>query len=86
MKSKLEIRKFAVEQAVAIMGTGTPQKDVVSKAKEIEVYVLGDAVLPEVQDEVESVKGVLGTALQMFGELIPPLNANEFHDGESNKE
>ena len=41
MISKIGIRQFAVEQAVAIMGTGTPQKDVVAKAAEIEAYVVG---------------------------------------------
>lgn len=47
MKSKIEIRIFAVEQAVKIMGVGTPDKQVVEKAKEIENYVIGNADLPD---------------------------------------
>jgi predicted house-cleaning NTP pyrophosphatase (Maf/HAM1 superfamily) len=39
MKSKIEVRVFAVEKAISIMGIGTPDKDVISKAKEIEAYV-----------------------------------------------
>lgn len=50
MKSKLEIRKFAVEKAVEVMGVGTPSKDVVAKAQEIEIYITGNAELPEVYD------------------------------------
>lgn len=50
MKSKLEIRTFAVEKAVAVMGVGMPSKDVVAKAKEIEAYIIGNAELPEVYD------------------------------------
>ena len=48
MKSKVEIRVFAIEQAVKIMGVGTPDKQVVEKAKEIESYIIGGAELPDV--------------------------------------
>lgn len=63
MKSKIEIREFAISKAVDIMGTGTPAKDVVSKAREIEQYIIGEADIPEVynQEEVMSdmfVKGL----------------------------
>lgn len=61
-KSKIEIREFAVKQAVALLGAGTPQKDVVEKAKEIESYITGDAVLPEVYNEIEAAGGLLGNA------------------------
>jgi hypothetical protein len=50
MKSKLEIRVFAIEQAVKVIGISTPVKDVVEKAKEIEAYIIGDAELPESYD------------------------------------
>lgn len=69
MKSKIEIRKFAVEKAVTILGTGTPAKDVVSKAQEIEAYVLGNAVLPEVSDEIESVANAMMPVLSALGGL-----------------
>ena len=48
MKSKIEVRTFAVEKAVAI-------KDVVAKAQEIEAYVIGEAELPEVEDTAATV-------------------------------
>lgn len=60
MKSKIEIRVFAIEQAVAILGVGTPDKDVVNKAKEIEAYVIGDAVLPEIDSENQALMGMMG--------------------------
>lgn len=55
MKSKIEVRVFAVEQAVKIMGVGTPQKDVVAKAQEIEKYVIGAAELPEIAPEASPI-------------------------------
>ena len=55
MKSKLEVRVFAVEKAVAIMSVGAPSKDVVAKAQEIEAYVIGAAELPEVADEASPI-------------------------------
>ena len=58
MKSKIEVRKFAVESAIAVMGSGTPDKDVVSKAKEIEAYITGEAVLPETYDDVNAISGL----------------------------
>ena len=36
MKSKIEVREFAVTKAVEIMGAGAIVKDVVAKAREIE--------------------------------------------------
>lgn len=58
MKSRLEVRKFAIESAVAIIGSGTPSKDVVEKAKEIEVYIIGEAILPETYDDVNAITGL----------------------------
>lgn len=60
MKSKIEVRKFAVEKATQIMGTGTADKDVISKAKEIEAYIIGEAQLPEVfNEEKELMKDII---------------------------
>lgn len=47
MKTKIDVRVFAIEQSVKIMGANAPQKDVVAKAKEIEVYIIGDEQLPD---------------------------------------
>lgn len=60
MKSKIEVRKFAVEKATQIMGAGTADKDVISKAKEIEAYIIGEAQLPEVfNEEKELMKDII---------------------------
>lgn len=76
MKSKIEIRVFAVEQAVTILGTGTPAKDVVEKAKEIERYVVGDAEIPEVENEKELIDNIMNTVVEKFG-AIGALNSSE---------
>ena len=65
-KSKIEVRRFAIEQAVIIMGTGTPQKDIISKAREIETYVIGEAELPEISNEEEMVMGLAGNIASLF--------------------
>ena len=64
MKSKVEVRKFAVEMAVAIMGKGTSDKDVVAKASEIEKYVIGEAELPEVEDETTMIGELLDKVMK----------------------
>ena len=69
MKSKIEIRVFAIEQAVTILGAGTPAKDVVEKAKEIESYVVGDAEIPEVENEKELIDNIMNTVVEKFGAL-----------------
>lgn len=53
MKSKIDVRVFAVEKAVAVMGPGSPLKDIIEKAKEIEAYVVSEADLPETYDEMK---------------------------------
>ena len=73
MKSKIEVRVFAVEQAVKIMGVGVPQKDVVAKAQEIEKYILGDAVLPEVADEASPIDLINGIAAAVNSSAISPV-------------
>lgn len=60
LKSKIEVREFAVKQAVIILGAGTPQKDVVVKAKEIESYVIGESELPETSDEEDILMKLVG--------------------------
>ena len=62
-KSNIEIREFAINKAVELLGAGAPQKDVVEKAKEIETYVKGEAELPEVLDENE----LISTAIETLG-------------------
>lgn len=71
MKSRIEVRVFAVEQAVKIMGAGTPQKDVVAKAQEIEKYIIGDAVLPEVVDESSPMEVLNGIMSAIGGAASP---------------
>jgi hypothetical protein len=71
MKSRIEVRVFAVEQAVKIMGAGTPQKDVVAKAQEIEKYIIGDAVLPEVVDESSPMEMLNGIMSAIGGAASP---------------
>ena len=58
-KSKIEVREYAMNKAVELMGTGTPTKQVVDKAKEIETYVMGEAELPEVLDEEKMVNTII---------------------------
>ena len=62
-KSKIEVREYAMNKAIELMGTGTPTKQVVEKAKEIETYILGEAVLPETVDENE----LISTAIETLG-------------------
>lgn len=81
MISKIEIRQFAVEQAVAIMGAGTPQKDVVAKAAEIEAYVVGDADIPEVSSDTDTINDIMGNAMQM----INGISGVEIHVEEKSK-
>lgn len=64
MKSKLEIRVFAIEQAVKVMGVGIPIKDVVEKAKEIEAYVVGEINLPESYDSEGALMGQILQGVQ----------------------
>lgn len=66
MKSKIEVRKFAIERATLLMGVGSSSKDVVSKAKEIESYILDGIELPDVHDDVSS---VFGSAMGLVGAI-----------------
>lgn len=71
MKSKIEIRVFAIEQAVAILGVGTPDKDVISKAREIEAYIIGDAVLPEIDSENQAIMGMINEVTKVLADTQP---------------
>lgn len=70
MKSKIEVRTFAVNKAVEIMGHGTPQKDVIEKAKEIERYILGDAELPEVHNDMLALNGIMGNVMSSLKSMM----------------
>lgn len=61
LKSKIEIREFAVNKATEILGSNAPIKDVVAKAKEIESYVMGEAELAEMQNENEVLEAIIET-------------------------
>lgn len=63
IKSKLDARHYAVEKAVELMGAGSPSKDVVAKAVEIEAYIVGGAELPEVSNDTAQLMNMLGDAL-----------------------
>ena len=75
-KSKIEVREYAMNKAVELMGTGTPTKQVVEKAKEIETYVMGEAELPEVLDEEKMVNTIIealtGVAIGLLNQGCSP--------------
>ena len=58
MKSKIEVRKFAVEQAHLSMIKGDSDKSIVEVAKEIADFVLGDAALPEYVSDDETLAAI----------------------------
>lgn len=70
MKSKIDVRVFAVNKAVEVMGGGALIKDVVAKAKEIEEYVIGEAALPGVADEASPMELLNGIA-SIAGAVAP---------------
>lgn len=73
MKSNIEVRVFAIEQAVKMMGAGAPQKDVVAKAQEIEKYVIGEAVLPDMADEASPMELINGIAAAVNASAMTPV-------------
>lgn len=62
-RSKIEVREYAMNKAIELLGTSTPVKDAVAKAEEIEKYVMGEAELPETVDENE----LISTAIETLG-------------------
>lgn len=77
MKSKIEVRTFAVNKAVEVLGQGVPIRDVVEKAKEIEAYILGAADLPEVVAEASPVDLINGIASIANAATTPISTLNE---------
>ena len=71
-RSKIEVREYAMNKAIELMGTGTPTKQVVDKAKEIEKYVIGEAVLPETVDENEVMNTIIETIAGVAIGLLKP--------------
>lgn len=67
MKSKVEIRIFAIEQATKIMAVGASERDVVRKAKEIEQYVIGDAALPDAYSAEDAIFDSVRSMLPVMG-------------------
>lgn len=66
MKSKIDVRVFAIEQAMRLYNAGSPAKDVVAKAQEIELYILGNIELPDTYDDITN---MLGGAIGLVGAL-----------------
>jgi hypothetical protein len=62
-RTKIEVREYAMNKAIELLGTSTPVKDAVAKAQEIEKYIMGSAELPETIDENE----IINTALETLG-------------------
>lgn len=62
-RSKIEVREYAINKAIELLGTSNPVKDAVAKAEEIEKYVMGEAELPETVDENE----LISTAIETLG-------------------
>ena len=65
MKSKIEVREYAVNKAAEIMGKGTPTDSLIAKAQEIEKYIIGEAMLPEIAADiteslVDGLKSIIG--------------------------
>lgn len=64
MKSKIELRQFAVSSALNL--EDVTAENVISTAKAIEKYVLGDAELPEYYDDfsqLEKMKEILSRGI-----------------------
>ena len=70
IKSKLDARHYAIEKAVELMGAGSPSKDVVAKAVEIESYIVGGAELPEVHSDADTIGSVMASVLPMYAEAV----------------
>jgi hypothetical protein len=76
MKSKIEVREYAVNKAAEIMGKGTPTDSLIAKAQEIEKYIIGAAVLPEVAaDTTESLVDGLKSIIGGVNDIAAPLYA-----------
>lgn len=64
MKSLVDVRVFAVENAVKIAGPGSNAAQIVACATEIERYIVGSATLPEVAEgDLAEIGSVLSSVL-----------------------
>ena len=70
IKSKLDARHYAIEKAVELMGAGAPSRDVIAKAVEIEAYIVGEAELPEVTNDLENLSSVLSSVLPKYADIL----------------
>ena len=70
IKSRLDARHYAVEKAVELMGAGSPSKDVIAKAQEIESYIVGEAELPEVTNDAETFGNMLASVLPKYEDIL----------------
>lgn len=70
IKSRLDARHYAVEKAVELMGAGSPSKDVIAKAKEIEAYIVGEADLPEVVNDAETFGNMLASVIPAYHDIV----------------
>lgn len=59
MKSRIEVRKYAVDKAAETAGKGMPMAGIVERAKEIEVYIMEGITLPDVYDEMSAASGIM---------------------------
>lgn len=76
MKSKIEVREFAVKIAADIMGKGTPVDSLIAKAQEIEKYIIGEAMLPEIAaDTTESLVDGLKSIIGGVNDIAAPWEA-----------
>ena len=76
MKSKIEVREFAVKIAADIMGKGTPVDSLIAKAQEIEKYIIGGATLPEIAaDTTESLVDGLKSIIGGVNDISAPVEA-----------
>jgi hypothetical protein len=55
MRNKVDVRAFCVEQVVKASGVSDAKK-VIEEAKVLEEYVIGDANLPEMDNELSEMK------------------------------
>lgn len=76
MKSKIEVREYAVNKAAEIMGKGTPTDSLIAKAQEIEKYIIGGATLPEIAaDTTESLVDGLKSIIGGVNDIAAPIGA-----------
>ena len=76
MKSKIEVREYAVNKAAEIMGKGTPTDSHITKAHEIEKYIIGGATLPEVAaDTTESLVDGLKSIIGGVNDIAAPMES-----------